>query len=420
MEVVHPRCAGLDVHKKGVVACVVVPGSAGKAAKEIRSFGTMTDDLLKLSDWLAAHQVTHVAMESTGAYWKPIYNLLEGQFEVLLVNAQHIKNVPGRKTDVKDSEWIADLLRHGLLRPSFVPDRDQRELRELTRYRVSLVRERAAEVNRLQKVLEGANIKLASVTSDVLGMSGRAILEQLVAGSTDSAAMANLAKGKLRKKVPLLEQALKGSVAAHQRFMVARQLEHIDFLDQAIEEVSSEIRQRLGREIEGQGRPFEEAVELLDTIPGIGPRIAEGVIAEIGVVMARFPTAGHLASWAGLAPGNNESAGKRKSGRTRKGSPSLRAQLVEAAQAAAHTKDTYLSALYHRVAAHRGHKKAIIAVAHAILIIIYRLLDRKEPYRDLGANYYDERNRQAAERHLVKRLERLGNKVTIEPIQTAA
>lgn len=332
MEVVSPRCCGLDVHKKSVVAGRIVPGPNGRPQKEVQTFGTMTEDLLQLTDWLLAVGVTHVAMESTGVYWKPIYNLLEASFTLLLVNAQHLKAVPGRKTDVKDSEWIADLLRHGLLRASFVPDREQRELRELTRYRTALVRERTAEVNRLQKTLEGANIKLAAVASDLLGKSGREMLEALVGGTTDAAPLAQLAKGRLRAKLPQLERALTGQFGPHQRFLVAQQLAHIDYLEAAIAQVSTAIAERM--------RPFEEAVARLATIPGVGRRTAEVLVAEIGTTMDRFPTSGHLASWAGMAPGQHESAGKRKRGKTRKGSPWLRAILVEAAHAAGRTKET--------------------------------------------------------------------------------
>jgi transposase len=292
----------------------------------------MTADLLTLSDWLAAAGCTHVAMESTGVFWKPIYNLLEGSFALLVVNAQHIKAVPGRKTDVRDAEWIADLLRHGLLRPSFIPDRPQRELRELTRYRTTLIQERAHEVNRLQKVLEGANIKLSAVATDILGKSGREILEALVGGTRDSAALAQLARGRLREKLPQLEQALVGQFGPHQRFLIAQQLAHIDFLEASLERISAEIAERV--------RPFEAAVARVQSIPGGGRRTAEVLVAEIGVDLTRFPTARHLVSWAGLCPGNDESAGKRRSGRTRKGSPWLRTALVEAAQAAARTRDT--------------------------------------------------------------------------------
>ena len=356
MEVLNPRCAGLDVHKQTVVACVLTP-----AGREIRTFATMTEDLLELGDWLLGLGVSHVAMESTGVYWKPIYNVLEGSFELLLVNAQHVKAVPGRKTDVKDCQWIAELLQHGLLKGSFVPDQGQRELRELTRYRSSLVRERTAEINRLQKTLEGANIKLASVASEVTGVSGRAMLQELVAGNRDAKVMAQLAKGQLRNKIPQLERALVGRFGPHQSFLVARQLAHIDFLDQTVEQVSQEVAERM--------RPFEAELAALDTIPGVGPWSAEVIIAEIGTDMSRFPSAGHLASWAGMCPGNNESAGKRKSGKTRKGSKWLRVALTEAANAAGRGKGTYLSSQYHRLVARRGKKKAAIAVGHSILVI---------------------------------------------------
>ncbi len=407
MDVVHERCCGLDVHKRTVVACVIVPGPDRVPAKQIRTFGTMTVDVLQLADWLGELHVTHVAMESTGAYWKPVWNLLEHSFELLLVNAQHMKAVPGRKTDVKDCEWIADLLRHGLLRASFVPDRFQRELRELTRYRRSLVEERAAEINRLQKTLEGANVKLASVASNVVGKSARAMIELLLAGSSDVARMAQLARGKLRLKIPQLEQALGGEVGPHQRFLIAQQLAHIDFLDDAVEHVNTEIQERM--------RPYEEELDRLDTIPGVGRKAAEEIIAQIGVDMSRFPTHRHLASWAGMCPGNNESAGKQKSGKTRKGNRALRAILTEVAQAAARTRGTYLAAQYHRLTPRRGKKKATVAVGHSILVIAYHLLIERSQYQDLGAHYFDTRDRAALERRLVRRLESLGNRVTLEP-----
>ncbi len=412
MEILYARCCGLDVHKRSVVACLVVPGSEGKPAQEVRTFGTMTNDLLALSDWLAAAGCTQVAMESTGVFWKPIYNLLEGTFELLVVNAQHIKAVPGRKTDVRDAEWIADLLRHGLLRASFIPERPQRDLRELTRYRTTLAQDRANEVNRLQKVLEGANIKLSAVATDILGKSGRAMLEALVGGSTDAAALAQLARGRLREKLPQLEQALAGQFNAHHRFLIAQQLAHIDFLEASLERVSAEIAERV--------RPFEAACERVQTIPGVGRRTAEVLVAEIGTDLTRFPSARHLASWAGLCPGNNESAGKRLSGRTRKGSPWLRTALVEAAQAAARTKDTYLAAQYRRLAARRGAKRAALAVAHTILVLVYALLTRQEAYHDLGGQYFDERDRQAVERRMVRRLEALGYAVSLQPTTPAA
>ena len=407
MDVIYPRCCGLDVHKREVVACVVITDPAGRPRKAIQVFGTMTPDILALADWLAAQEVTHVAMESTGVYWKPIWNLLEEQFVLLLVNARHVKAVPGRKTDVRDCEWLADLLRHGLLTGSFVPHRPQRELRELTRYRTSLVRERTAAANRLQKTLEGANIKLASVASDILGKSGREILAALVAGETDGAELAQLAQGRLREKLPQLERALVGRVGAHQRFLVAEQLAHIDFLEAAIARVSAEIGERL--------QPDEDAIVRLDTIPGIGRAVAEALVAEIGTDLTRFPSPKHLASWAGLCPGNHESAGKRRGGATRKGSPWLRACLVQAAHAAARTKGTYLAAQYRRLAARRGRAKAAVAVAHAILIIAYHVLTEGTVYGDLGGNYFDERDRQAVEHRLVHRLQGLGYTVSLTP-----
>jgi transposase len=411
MDIVYERCCGLDIHKKTVVACLSTPGAGGKPTKQVRTFGTMTVDLEALAAWLRAAAVTHVAMEATGVYWQPIYNLLEDEFTLLLANARHIKAVPGRKTDVRDCEWIADLLRHGLLRGSFVPDRPQRELRQLTRYRTALVRERSSEVNRLQKTLEGANIKLAAVASNVLGVSGRQILDALVAGATDPAALAALAQGRLRDKVALLEQALVGRFGAHQRFLVAQQLAHIDDLDAVIAQVSTEIETRL--------RPFAAAVERLDTIPGISRRAAEILLAELGTDLESFPSAAHLASWAGLCPGNHESAGKRTSGKTRKGNPWLRTLLVEAAYAAGRTQ-TALGARFRRLAARKGPKRAAIAVAHAILRIVYVLLTQETSYDELGVDYFDQRDRQAAERHAVRRLESLGYTVTLEPQKPAA
>jgi transposase len=406
MDVVYERCCGLDVHKTSVVACLLISRSAGEPVRTVRTFGTMTGDLLALADWLAEAGCTHVAMESTGVYWKPLWNLLEDGFELLLVNPRDIKAVPGRKTDVTDAEWIADLLRHGLLRASYVPNRPQRELRELTRYRTSLVRERTAAANRLQKTLEGANIKLASVATDILGKSGREILAALVAGETNGAALAQLAQGRLREKLPQLEQALVGCIGPHQRFLVAEHLAHIDFLEAAIDRVSAEVAERL--------RPCAEAVARLDTIPGIGPYLAEALIAEIGTDMSRFPTAAHLASWAGMCPGNHESAGKRRSGKTRKGSPWLRALLVQAAHAGARKKDTYVGAQYRRLAARRGKSRAAVAVGHAILIIAYHLLRDGTDYRDLGPRYFNERDRRAVERRLVHRLEGLGYTVSLQ------
>jgi transposase len=412
MQVLYTHCAGLDVHKKTVVACLLTPDPQGGWQREVRSFSTMTRDLLALSDWLLEAGCTHVAMESTGEYWKPVFNILEAHFEVLLVNAQHIKAVPGRKTDVKDAQWIAELLQHGLLRASFIPPVAQRELRELTRHRTTFVRERATLVNRVQKVLESANIKLASVATDVLGVSGRAMLQALVAGETDTGAMAELAKGRLREKREQLVQALEGRVQAHHRFVLTELLGQIDSLEDTIA--------RFAQQIEAYRAPFAEAVELLDTIPGVGQETAEVIVAEMGADMSRFPTARHLAAWAGLAPGNHESAGKQRTGRTRKGNQALRQGLVQAAHAAAHTKNTYLAAQYHRLAARRGSKRAIVAVAHSMLVIAYCLLSRQEPYRELGGDYFDRLRPETTAKRLLRRLENLGYKITLQaPAQEA-
>ncbi len=406
MDIVHTHCAGLDVHKKTVVAAIIVPNPKGGWHKETRSFGTMTINLLALSDWLMEHGVTHVAMESTGEYWKPVFNILENNFEVLLVNAQHIKAVPGRKTDVKDAEWIAELLRYGLLKASFVPPLGQRELRELTRYRSTFVKERATLVNRVHKVLESANIKLASVATDVMGVSGRAMLEALIEGHTGPEEMAELAKGRMREKRELLAKALQGRVKSHHRFVLTELLCQIDGLDETIA--------RFDEQIQEYCRPFEEVVELLDTIPGVARETAEIIVAEIGTDMSRFPSADHLASWAGVAPGNNESAGKRRTGKTTKGNHALGVALNHAANAASHTKNTYLSAQYHRLAARRGKKRAIVALEHSILIIVYHIIQRKEPYRELGGDYFDRRRPEATAQRLVKRLEHLGFQVSLQ------
>jgi len=403
VEVVYERCCGLDVHKRSVVACAITP-----EGKEIRTFGTMTDDLVKLAEWIKSKGCTHVAMESTGVYWKPIYNILEmAEIETLVVNAQHMKAVPGQKTDVKDAEWIADLLRHGLLKGSYIPDREQRELRELIRYRRALINERAREVNRMQKVLEGANIKLSSVATDIMGVSGRSMIEAIISGIEDPKFLAELAKGRMKGKREALEQALHGLIGPHQRMLLSAQLEHIDFLDRKIASLDEEIGERM--------RPFEEDLELLDTIPGVGRRNGEAIVAEIGADMGRYPSSAHLASWVGISPGNNESAGKRKSGRTKKGNKFLRSILVEAARSAARTKNTYLSAQYHRIAARRGANRAAVAVGHTILVIVYHMLKRRQPYIELGATYFDECKREAIIHQMVKRIESLGYKVELEP-----
>jgi transposase len=374
LSVLYDRCCGLDVHKRQVQACLLVTTPQGTVASEQRSFGTMSEDLLALRAWLLAAGCTCIAMESTGVYWKPIQNLLEGDLDVQVVNAAHIKQVPGRKTDVQDAAWIAGLLRHGLLRPSFIPTRAQRELRDLTRYRMSLVNERADEANRVQKFLEDANLKVAGIATDILGKSGREMLDRIVAGETDAARLAQCARGRLRAKIPALEAALAGTVDDHHRWLLARVLAHIDDLDALIADLSAQIAQRLA--------PYEELLALLDTIPGVGRLTAENLLAEIGTDMGQFPDADHLASWAGMTPGNHESAGKRKRGKTRKGSRWLRATLVVAAQAAGHSKGTALGARYRTLAARRGKKRAAVAVGHAILLAAYHILTDRQPYNE--------------------------------------
>ena len=405
MQVMYERCAGLDVHKKTVVACVLTP-----EGQETRTFGTMTAELLALADWLLACGCTHVAIESTGDYWKPVFNILEGTCEVILVNAQHVKAVPGRKTDVKDAAWLAELLQHGLLRASFIPPVAQRELRDLTRYRSTFIRERVTLINRVQKLLEDANIKLASVASDIMGVSGRAILAALLAGHTEPQALADLAKGRLRTKRELLAQALDGRVKPHHRFVLTELLCQIDGLDETIARFDAQIQAVYGS--------FEEAVGLLDTIPGVARHTAEMLVAEIGTDMSRFPSADHLAAWAGVAPGHHESAGKRTSGKTRKGNRFLRTTLVQAAYAAVRTKQTYLSAQYRRLASRRGKKRAILAAAHTILVMAYYMLQRQEPYREAGADFFDRLQPEDTARRLVKRLEHLGYHVVLQSLPT--
>src|SRR5262249_23879481 len=381
MDILYRCCAGLDIHKKTVVACVRRIEAQGHARQEVRTFGTMTCDLLALSDWLAEQGVEQVAMESTGVYWKPVFNILEGRFAVMLVNAQHIKQVPGRKTDVKDCAWIAQLLQHGLLRASFAPPEPIRELGDLTRQRAQLVAEKATAANRIQKVLEDANIKLASVATDVLGVSGRDMLEAIIAGEGDAEKLADKARRRLRNKIPELQMALRGRVTAHHRFQLRILLDHVTHLEGLIARLGVRIAELLA--------PFAEAAERLTTIPGVDQRTAETVIAEIGTDMKQFPTAEHLASWAGMCPGNNESAGKRRSGRTTKGSRWLRQLLTQAAWAASHTKDTYLAAQYRRLAARRGKKRALVALGHTLLVILYHLLKERPTYNAMGADFLE-------------------------------
>ena len=366
MEMILTCCAGLDVHKKTVVACIRRQGEDGQVHQESRTFGTMTAELLALSDWLDAEGVRKVAMESTGVYWKPIFNLLEGRFEVVLVNAQHLKYVPGHKTDVKDAEWIAELLQYGLLKASFIPELEIRELRELTRQRTEMVRDRVAVANRIQKVLEDANIKLASVASDVLGVSGLAMIRAIIAGQDDPEALAELARRRLRGKIPELKKALQGRVSDHHRFLLRTLLDHIESLDGLIAQFDGRIEQAMA--------PYAAAAARLRGIPGVGPQTAEVLVAELGADMKPFPTAGHLSSWAGMCPGKNQSSDKRKPEHTTKGSQWLRTCLVQAAWAASHTKETVFSACYHRWAKRLGKKKALVALAHKILVVIWHLL----------------------------------------------
>jgi transposase len=411
MQVVHERCAGLDVHNRTVVVCILLTQPDGIVQREVRTFATMTADLLALSDWLDALQVGVVALESTGVYWRPVFNLLEEGRTIILVNPQHIKAVPGRKTDVKDSEWLADLLRHGLLTPSFIPPQPIRELRELTRYRKTLVEARAREVSRVQKVLEGANIKLAAVATDVLGKSGRAMLEALIAGEQNPAVLAELARGRLRAKRQELQLALEGRLVAQHRTVLKHLLAHIDFLEQSIAELEAEIERSLV--------PFGQAVALAQTLPGIAETAATAIIAEIGTDMSRFPSDRHIASWAGVCPGNKQSGGKRLSGQTTKGNPYLRSVLAEVAWAISRTKDNYLSAQFHRIARRRGQQKAVMAVAHSVLVILYHMLQEGRPYADLGPDYFEQLEAARIERYHVRRLERLGYTVTLTPAPAA-
>jgi transposase len=404
MQVVHERCCGLDVHKKTVVACIMT----GPEERQVRTFGTVTRELLRLQDWLEQEQIPDVAMESTGVYWKPVFNLLEAAgMSVIVANARHIKAVPGRKTDVKDAEWIAELHRHGLIRGSFIPDRGQRELRELVRTRRTVIEQRADEARRIQKLLEGANIKLGDVASDVMGVSAREMLRALASGQDDPGEIANLARTSLRRKRGELELALEGSVRAHQRSLLRYHLDHVEFLEEQIEQLSAEIEERM--------HPFDAAIELVDEIPGLARRSAESVLSEIGVDMSRFPSERHISSWARICPGNNESAGKRRSGATGRGNQWLRTALTEAAWGASRSPNTYFGALYRRLAARRGKKRAIIAVAHALLVTIYHMLKNGTHYVDLGPDHFENLNREAVVRRSVRRLEKLGYQVSIQP-----
>lgn len=407
MDVIYPRCAGLDVHKSSIAACRRIIGPDGKLRSSVRTFGTTTHELVTLAEWLSDGVVTHVAMESTGVYWKPVWNILQDRFTVLLVNAQHLKRVPGHKTDVSDSEWIAQCLQFGLLSASFVPPQAIRELRDLTRHRTKLLDQRTAVANRIHKLLEDANIKLGDVASDILGVSCQEMLEAIVAGEDDAIKLAEMARKRLRGKIPELRLALEGRVTEHHRFVLGILLEELKSVDSFIN--------RLDLRIEDVIRPFQEQVDILDTAPGIDQRGAQNLIAEIGVDMGQFKSAKHLASWAAMCPGNNESAGKHKSGKTRKGNVWLRRSLGMVSQGAAHTKDTYTQALYRRLVARRGKKRALVAVGHSVLVAVYHMLKGRVRYEDLGSDHFDKLNPDQLTRYLVKRLERLGHKVTIEP-----
>ena len=440
MDLLLTHGAGLDVHKKSVVAHARITDASGHLTRHTRTFGTMTSDLLALAAWLLSLEITHVAMESTGEYWKPIYAILEGSFTLLVVNAQHIKNVPGRKTDVKDAQWIADLLCHGLVRGSFIPPQAQRDLRDLTRQRTNLVRDRATVVNRLQKVLEWANIKLASVVSDVVGVSAREMLAAIVDGQSDVSVLADLARGRMREKRAVLEAALSGRVRDHHRFVIASHLEQIDFLDAQIASFDTQIVACVNEQAppappdtpttpraaaapstaDTDEMSWEDAIEIWDSVPGIGRRLAEQLVAEIGPQIEQFPSAAHLASWAKVAPGNRESAGKRLSGKTGKGNRWLRTSLVQAAHGAVKVKSSAVALYYRRLAKRMSGKKAMMAVAHKILTIGYRLLSKREMYREPDLSVRDTQRTEQLAAQMQRRLERLGYRVSIEPLTASA
>ncbi|MGW5466011.1 IS110 family transposase [Streptomyces sp. NPDC003996] len=407
MDVVHERCAGIDIGKADVKVCIRVPGPGKRRRKEVRTFSTMTHDLLAMRDWLIAEAVTVVGMEATGSYWKPVFYLLENDIETWLLNARHMKNVPGRKTDVADSEWICRMVEHGLVRPSFVPPPEIRQLRDLTRYRTEVIRERTREAQRLEKVLEDAGIKLSAVVSDLLGKSARAMLEALIAGERDPRVLAEMAKASMRAKRETLAQALTGRFTDHHAFLARTMLDRIDAVTAAETRLSEEITRQLA--------PFRRQIELLTTVPGVSTRSAEMILAEIGADMARFPSAAHLASWAGMCPGNHESAGKRTSGKSRPGDPWLKSALGLAATAAARSKNTYLASRYKRIAIRRGKKRALVALGHTILTSIWHMLANDAEYTDLGADYFLQRTGRARQtRRLVSQLNMLGYQVSLQ------
>ncbi len=437
MQVTHQQCAGIDIHKKTVVVCCLSVDANGQPQRETRTYGTTTRDLLSLCDWLSRVAITHVAMESTGEYWKPVYNLLEGSFEVMVVNSHHFKQVPGRKTDVKDAQWLAELLSYGLVRGSFIPPLPQRDLRDLTRQRTTLIRERASVINRLQKVLEWANLKLASVVTDIGGVSARAMLKAIVAGTEDPEALAALAQGRMRTKHAQLAQALSGRVRDHHRFLIQTHLAHLEFLDahlkpfdqrieQLIEQQSVTIKapSQLAVESTSSNSPqlsmsWQQAMTLLDTIPGVARQSAELLLAEVGIDMERFPSAAHLCKWAGVCPGNHESAGKHYSGKTPPSNRWLRGMLVQMANAAVRCKSSYFATVYRRLAPRRGHQRAIIAVAHRLLIAVYHILRQQQPYRDHHTSNAGQPTEQQLLKKLQHQVERLGYQVQLVPIAAA-
>jgi transposase len=412
MEAIIERCCGIDVHKKTIVACLMVGKPDGKPQKTIKTFSTMTRELLACKDWLESEGCTYVAMESSGVYWKPVFNILEDSMEVILANARHIKNVPGRKTDVKDCEWIAQLLRHGLIKGSFIPPKPIRELRDLTRYRRKLIQTKSSELNRIHKLLEDANIKLSSVVSDINGISAQDMIYHLIKEDMSPKEMAELARGRLRKKITELEKALEGSLREHHRLILKVSIQMIASYDNAIDKLDREIDQRM--------EPYREESERLQSIPGLKKKTAESIVAEIGVDMNRFPSHCHLSSWAGVSPGNNESAGKRRSGKSTPGNRWLKGSLTEAAWAASKSKGTYLKVRYHRLASRRGKKRACLAIGHTILIMAYHIIKEQCTYRELGADYFDRLNEAHIIRRLTSRIQALGYHVSIERLPIAA
>jgi transposase len=407
MQVLYARCCGLDVHMKTVIACVMITQANGKVDKSIRTFATTTAALLALAEWLASLQVSHVAMESTGIFWRPIYTVLEDQFELLLANAHEIKALPGRKTDVRDCEWIADLLRHGLIRPSFIPAKPVRVLRDLMRYRKSLVYQHSQDINRLHKVLETATIKLTSVVSDVWGKSGQSMIRAIIQGESDAEILTELARGTLRGKLPQLQAALEGRIQPHHRVVLQHIFAHLQFLESSMQQLLTEIA--------AQMEPYQEVVQILMTHPGVQTVAAMGFVSEVGSDLSQFPSAKHFASWIGVCPGNHTSAGKRKHGTTTKGNVYLRALLAEIVWGISHTRDNYLAAQYHRLARRIGKTKAIVAVSHTVAVNFYHMITKRMPYQELGANYFDTLDRERLTRHTVKRLEALGYEVTLTP-----